>query len=663
MINQKYRPDVDGLRALAVLAVIGFHAFPGWVRSGFIGVDIFFVISGFVISNSIIVNLNNNTFSYLDFYARRIKRIFPALIIILAVSFVTWWYLLSPIDQGLKSLGKHIAAGAAFLSNFVFWNEAGYFDSSAEQKPLLHLWSLAIEEQFYIAWPLLLVFGWKHKKLLAPLIATLVMISFAYNIFSIKSNPIATFYSPLTRFWELIAGGLIAYTLSQQEPPVIAKYRNTLGWIGFSLIAAGLTLIHKDKQFPGGWALLPVLGCALLILSGPNTPPNKFIFSNRFLVWIGLISYPLYLWHWPALALHAHVSHLFEFNLRSDRITKIIVIFSSIILAWITYKFIEKPIRNSSANKALSVTLLLTMVATGIMGLVVFKLDINKFRFTDWQQEEIKKLENIVKLQDLEKMYGSKPCFIFDRKYTHELFEKNDCFNIKLKNNPIVFLYGDSHSASLSLGLKPYFEEKNINFLQVSSGWCEPTSNNADNQFCEKINKLALSKIKEIKPDIVIMNSYWIAASRDPYFIGSGNYRDTLITKLKEIKNLGIKKIIIVGQIPTWNQSLPEQLYRNFIKNENKIPQRTKLGLNAQSLSIDHTMSKWSYPENVEYISIQETLCNAEGCLISVGPNIETDITVWDYGHLTYSGAEFIAKNTVGPKTINLLQNPGLPIN
>lgn len=206
LTHPKYRADIDGLRAIAVLSVVIFHAFPKLLVGGFIGVDIFFVISGFLISTIIMGSLEQNSFSFIEFYSRRIKRIFPALLLVLIASFVFGWFML--LADEYKQLGKHIAGGAGFVSNFFFWNESGYFDNAAETKPLLHLWSLGIEEQFYIIWPLLLWLSWKNRFSLLTSTIIVIVISFALNVVKVQSDTTAAFYSPQTRFWELLAGSV-----------------------------------------------------------------------------------------------------------------------------------------------------------------------------------------------------------------------------------------------------------------------------------------------------------------------------------------------------------------------------------------------------------------------------------------------------------------------
>ena len=203
-----YRPDIDGLRAVAVLLVVGYHAFPYWLNGGFIGVDIFFVISGFLISSIIFQDLGAGSFRFTDFYGRRIRRIFPALIIVVAACLVAGWFVL--LAGEYEQLGKHVAGGAGFIANFLLWNESNYFDNAAETKPLLHLWSLGVEEQFYIIWPLLLWLAWKRNFNARTMTAFIVIMSFALTIAQARTDMVAAFYSPATRFWESLCGALLA---------------------------------------------------------------------------------------------------------------------------------------------------------------------------------------------------------------------------------------------------------------------------------------------------------------------------------------------------------------------------------------------------------------------------------------------------------------------
>lgn len=390
--HPKYRSDIDGLRALAVLAVVAFHAFPNSVKGGFIGVDIFFVISGYLISTIIFENLDKGTFSFSEFYARRIKRIFPALLLVLAACFVFGWLAL--LADELKQLGKHIAAGVGFVSNIVLWSEIGYFDNSAETKPLLHLWSLGVEEQFYLAWPLLLWFAWKQKFNLLTITILIAIVSFSLNIYAVKQDLQAAFYSPQTRFWELLSGSLVAWfalykkdlcinikvkiesfltivIYRDKQATGIKIFSNILSLIGLLILIYGFWRINKEARFPGKLALVPVFGTVLIIAAGTRAWINRVILSNKAAVWFGLISFPLYLWHWPLLTFARIVSN--ELPSPEVRVAAIIL---SIALAWITVKMIEKPFRFGNDKVGLKLTLLCSFAfVIGVCGFVVSKTD------------------------------------------------------------------------------------------------------------------------------------------------------------------------------------------------------------------------------------------------------------------------------------------------
>jgi peptidoglycan/LPS O-acetylase OafA/YrhL len=389
LTHPKYRADIDGLRAIAVLFVVGFHAFPDWLRGGFVGVDIFFVISGYLISSIIISNLSKNSFSFSEFYIRRINRIFPALIIILIVFYALCWFAL--IANEYKQLGKHIAGAAGFVSNFVLWNENGYFNNAADTKPLLHLWTLGIEEQFYLIWPLFLWFAWKLRFNLLAIVIIVAGISFYLNIRNVHSDTVATFYSPQTRFWELMIGSILAYFTSRNlRPSHLAtqifsskseKYgaKNTAqtidtlvgnmqAFLGGFLIVIALLLVTEEKAYPGWWALLPTVGTCFIIAAGQHAWLNRKLLSPRIVVWFGLISYPLYLWHWPLLSL----ARILDSGTPSVGI-RIAIVGVSTMLAWLTYMLIEKPIRYGTYRSFSAVALVGLMAVVGYVGYKTYK--------------------------------------------------------------------------------------------------------------------------------------------------------------------------------------------------------------------------------------------------------------------------------------------------
>ncbi|NBX77563.1 MAG: acyltransferase [Proteobacteria bacterium] len=353
-----YRPDIDGLRAIAVLLVVGYHAFPGKLPGGFIGVDVFFVISGFLISSILFENLHKGSFSLKDFYTRRIKRIFPALLFVLLSVYVLGWFVL--LSDEFQSLGKHLAGGVGFVSNWMLWSETGYFDKVAETKPLLHLWSLAIEEQFYIFWPLLLWFSYKKKWKPLGVITSLMTASFFLNCYLTHQDPSAGFYSPFTRFWELLSGAVLARIAWSKEGS-----RSWLSSLGILLVVSGAFLIRKEFQFPGFWALLPVVGAWSIIAAGPQAWINRKVLSSPLLVWFGLISFPLYLWHWPLLSMAQIVEESFPIT-----VIRVAAVLLSVFLSWLTYRWIETPIRFGKGIKNVVPALVCGVACVGVAGLI-----------------------------------------------------------------------------------------------------------------------------------------------------------------------------------------------------------------------------------------------------------------------------------------------------
>ena len=367
----KYRRDIDGLRAVAVLSVVAFHAFPEWIKGGFIGVDVFFVISGYLISTIVYENLDCGTFSFTEFYLRRVKRIFPALLLVLVSCYAFGWFSL--LGDEYMQLGKHIAGGAGFVSNLVLWSESGYFDNAADTKPLLHLWSLGVEEQFYIFWPLLLWFAYRVRLNLPGIGILVALLSFALNLHQVKVDAIADFYSPQTRFWELMLGSILAWVtlykpnFTAANAPRPERWSSTMSVVAALLLAFGFWHIDKRLGFPGKWALVPVLSAVLLIFAGPGAWVNRVILSNRIAVWIGLISFPLYLWHWPLLT-YARIIHS---KVPAAPVRGAIVL-ASIVLAWLTYRLVERPVRLGRRAGFKVAALVALMPVVGVVGYDTF---------------------------------------------------------------------------------------------------------------------------------------------------------------------------------------------------------------------------------------------------------------------------------------------------
>jgi peptidoglycan/LPS O-acetylase OafA/YrhL len=357
-----YRPHLDGLRALAVALVVGFHAFPNLIPGGFIGVDIFFVLSGFLISSNIYTRLADGTFSYTEFYIRRIRRIYPALIVVVAATLAIGWMLL--LDDEYRNLGTNAFAASVFGSNLLLWSEAGYFDTLAAYKQLLNLWSLGIEEQFYLIWPCLVAILWRRGRPLA-LAIVFIVVSFGLSVGLTYREPAAAFYLPFARFWELMAGGVLAY-LQRRRHGWLRFYPELQAALGLTLILAGAAAIDEISAFPGWLVLLPVSGAFLLISAGPRASVNRLVLSNPLAVAIGLISYPLYLWHWPLLSF----LRVLEGGVLPPA-KAAAAISLSVVLAAATYLLVEGKIRKLGHGGLVAIALVGVLTSIGIGGLAI----------------------------------------------------------------------------------------------------------------------------------------------------------------------------------------------------------------------------------------------------------------------------------------------------
>ena len=378
-----YRPDIDGLRAIAVGSVVLFHAFPWMVPGGFVGVDVFFVISGYLITTNILGGLSSDTFTIRGFYDRRVRRIFPALATVLAATYALGW--VSLFDKEFEQLGKHVAGGAFFVSNLFLWAESGYFDTASEVKPLVHLWSLGIEEQFYIVWPLLLwgMFRFGRRVGANVVVSTIVLLVTSFVLGLLTLDSVGGYYSPISRFWELLIGALLAVVSFGRSSPLLATWsragRDTLAIVGLALIVVPMFTLDGSSSFPGWNALPPTAGAALLIASGPNTVCGRHLLSRRTMIGIGLISYPLYLWHWPLLV----YARIIASDVPSAGVRTGVVILA-VVLSYLTYRLIERPLRFNRRRRTVVAGLVAAVVMIGGVGAYTFQQNgIGQRRFND----------------------------------------------------------------------------------------------------------------------------------------------------------------------------------------------------------------------------------------------------------------------------------------
>lgn len=499
MSHIKYQPHIDGLRALAVLAVVFFHALPEFTWGGFIGVDIFFVISGYLISKILLNDLSLQKFSVLQFYIRRIRRIFPSLILVFLFCLLVGSCILMPDEY--QSLATEMMAGIAFASNLLFMQQVGYFDLAAETKPLLHLWSLGVEEQFYIFWPLILLglyqVGLKNAE---KLILALLVLSLICGVYLTNYRPEIAFYSPLTRAWELLLGALLA-TQQANSNDYLGRYWiksqvvNAMGILGLLMILSAFVLIDNARDFPGFWAILPALGAVLIIKAGGSkTWFGHHVLANKYIVLIGLISYPLYLWHWPLLSFF----HIVEGKTPSVWL-RLLAIALAFVMAWISYHFVERPIRTHKNTKLVAVLLLLMMLV-----MVFFAYKINEQQGYKYRMMEGSQFKQA--------FVSTKQWLDSERKNCQSKFpEQALCFTNAQKNQheQVVFL-GDSHVDVLAAGvIKSYPDIYAASFMAFG---CPPfigvnRLNKNHLMHCGDNTQQILEKFKDVPNQTIVLNA------------------------------------------------------------------------------------------------------------------------------------------------------------
>jgi peptidoglycan/LPS O-acetylase OafA/YrhL len=600
-----YRADIDGLRAVSILLVVGYHAQPWLVPGGFVGVDVFFVISGFLITRIILTEVAADTFSLAKFYARRVRRIFPTLAVVLAATYLIGWVVLLP--DGFSLLGESIAAGVAFVSNLFLLRHVSYFAPDAADNPLLHLWSLGIEEQFYIFWPLILltIFASTRRRFWMVAIAT---VSFGVSLLIFVSYKELSFYSPISRAWELLAGGIIAdLSVGKAGAESLRSSRrdNLFATIGILAIIGAAIGIDRNSLFPGLYVLLPVLGAALIIIS-PNSLVNGILLSNPLAVLIGKISYPLYLWHWPLLVYLQIVRNGVP---NVAEIWAAIVV--AVILSWLTYRFVEIPIRRKRNAVSLAS---FGLIAVGIVGIVTYGNAGLAFRFP-------REIREVAQLSPKQNAGFRDTCFL-EAPGTHF---GPDC--VEPGNEPLMFLWGDSTAAALYPGLKSAETAIPFRLARFSAPACAPILA-VGSKRCDEVNEIAFGFLKSSRPKIVLLHAMW----NDVINL------DRLQETIRQIQFVAPGRIVILGPVPVWKRTLPTALV-NAYRFKHVIADRIRSGVSGPDS--DLRMEAFSKAVGVEYISAWRALCNPEGCLTRLGPDAK-DVVTSDQVHLSDAGSVFL---------------------
>ncbi|EHL29260.1 acyltransferase family protein [Legionella drancourtii] len=554
--SKEYFNYVDGLRAFAVVVVLLFHLNVPAITGGFVGVDVFFVISGFLITRLIVKEMaQTGTFNFINFYCRRIKRIFPALFFVLLCTLIAGLILFAP--SHLRALGRSMATAALSLSNCLFWLESGYFNATATYKPLLHTWSLGVEEQFYFIWPfiLYLVARKGYPKWLPLTIGMLGLLSLSLNLAFQKNHLTALYYLMPFRFFEFCIGALMVWLIKFRPKWNVVTELFCL--LGFGMMLFSVLIFSKDTVFPSYNALIPTLGAALVIYAGSANYAGWF-FSNRMSVALGLISYSLYLVHWPIIVFYSYFT--------SAEITSLsaqcLVILCSILAAMFTYYCIEQPFRHTTAKdkkaqQALIYKWIPGLAATACCGLALYMSNGLQWRIPSLKGAQFSQGQIAL---DYHKAHFGGQGFAYPFGWTHKT--KQDI--------PDIVLLGDSHAQMLQYGLaqeiaKPY--HKSI-YMAGSSclilpGLSRTTPGDDWNRICPNVLKQALTQLNKKPDSILILSQYWFFQilmasdlnSAQPWHIDLNSIKkhnyQPLLRKLDKLRRLiGNRTLIIIGDVP-----------------------------------------------------------------------------------------------------------------
>ena len=649
----RYRRDIDGLRALAVGAVVAFHAAPSALTGGFVGVDIFFVISGFLITSILAAEIAEGEFSIARFYARRVKRIFPALGLVLFATLAAGWLFL--LADEYAQLGRHVAGGAGFVSNLVLWSEADYFDNASVTKPLLHLWSLGVEEQFYIVWPLLLWGAFAAGVRSFWVVGSVIALSLAANLAIVPSHATAAFYSPATRFWELAAGGALALS-----PQVLARVqgakllREAASWVGLALCLAAIVAFSDKDPFPGWRAMLPVAGAVLLIAAGPEASVNRVLLSSRVFVWLGLISYPLYLWHWPLLSF-GHIAAAGEPPLD----VRLGLCGAAVVLAWLTYRYVEAPIRAGAVGRFTIGAPLGAVALLGMLGLTVMVQDgIGSRRvvsMTDLAGDAhasneaspalerylglLQKTPDYLKLVEDQRSAAIRWPECHFSKY-HQNFKDfapgmGRCLALDAKK-PNVLVIGDSHGGDFYAVLAR--SHPNLHVLQATGASCAPISSRYPDKAdpCGQLIERAMAFADTHKLAAVVLAGLWWTDA------------DMLQRDIARLKTHG-QRVIVVGQ--------PLQ----FSTDVSRIIERR-----TSNFGFDRYMTRFLEPKQDDFNAKIKAVAEKAGAMFldrkayQCAPACSVlrddgELLIRDYGHLTAVGASHLGDKIYQDRAIERL--------
>lgn len=605
-----YRPDIDGLRAIAVLPVVLFHAGYSAFSGGFVGVDVFFVISGYLITLQIAGDIRNGTFSLVAFYNRRIRRIFPALFVVLLATFIAGAWLLLPAD--FERLAESAGATALFSANFYFWWTTDYFEVD-NIKPLLHTWSLAVEEQFYVLFPPLLLGAWAllHRRWTA-LVVVLLLGSLAMSVWAVHFEHKGAFYFPHLRAWELMMGAVLA--LGMVPLPRTRPVREFLATVGIAAIAVAVFTYSKDTPFPGLAALLPCLGAALVVHAGTS---GRTVVGTLLgippLVAIGLCSYSLYLWHWPLLefARYYHIAPL-------PKSATAGIVVASLVASVFSWRFIEQPFRRNVRRNLVVFGSGSGMVVTA---LVFALLIIQTNGLPGRLSEDRLRYAAMLSRKRYDALYDRGGCFL----NLHQTADDYDFDRCASSNAPLrILVWGDSHAAHLYPGLRHHFRDSETDVRQYTSSGCQPV---IKGEFrCDAVYAGFERALESLDPHVVILAGLWSSALKR---LRESGLASELSTSIRRATARGAT-VILAGQAPTYPMQVPMLGYMYpDMGHRDVATHRT-----SNHSKVNRLLRKIAEREGVAFYDFYD-LCSGDACIVfKAGKPLH-----WDHGHMTLAGS------------------------
>ncbi len=648
----QYRSEIDGLRALAIIPVVFFHGGFSFVSGGFVGVDIFFVISGYLITLLIYNDLSSNSFSPKRFYERRIKRLFPALFFVAACCSIVAWFLYQPYD--LEDFYGNLTSVFTFSSNVHFYHHSGYFDPSSELNALLHTWSLTVEEQFYFVFPWLLILAFKMgRKAVWIGVASLIIVSFCLAEWRLQGKSMAAFYLLYARGWELMIGSFCALLITDTTlvDKISKVYKECLAWLGFLLILYSIIFFNDATPTAGSYTLIPTIGTALIILFSNSKDSLGKLLSHRLLVFIGLLSYSTYLWHQPLLAFSRYyLGESFDLSVAGA------LCLLSFILGYISWRFIEKPFRYGFFGGSRQRRVYTTFATLSVCIVLFGSYGKNERGFPERLDSDVRSIyQTVGHYEQVE------TCFVT----VAGTFDLSKCLANKVGHKNALII-GDSHAASLFPSLKRELEKKNWNLSMLTYARCVPIISEkylqkfkSESRFFSKHITPRCKTVKESFKKAVESNDFDLVIVLNHYNNWMGTYEDHSFPEFWDVyidtvvEHFETDKLLVLGSLPIWVDDLPKLIVKDYVQGEDfSGPSFT--GLFDKERTLDTFMAQDLKERNIRFLSSMAAFCSQEGCQrTGTSESGETTALAYDYAHLSSAGSNVLTQHVIS--SINLL--------